>query len=265
MSEVKVPELAESITEGTISEWLKSVGDQVEKGENIVELETDKVNVEVISEVAGVLTEIKAEEGDTVEVGSVIAVVSDGEAQPASNDAKPEKQEEPSKEDAGKPEATEAKEETASSNERIQATPSARRLAREKGIDLSKVKTQAGDVIRPEDVESAAKPQPQAKPAEKSQPAQAKSNDNPSKPVVREKLSRRRQTIAKKLLEVSNNTAMLTTFNEVDMTNVMELRKRKKEKFQEDHNGTRLGFMSFFTKAAVAALKKYPEDRKSVV
>ncbi len=90
MSEVKVPELAESITEGTISEWLKSVGDQVEKGENIVELETDKVNVEVISEVAGVLTEIKAEEGDTVEVGSVIAVVSDGEAQPASNDAKTE-------------------------------------------------------------------------------------------------------------------------------------------------------------------------------
>lgn len=132
MSEVKVPELAESITEGTISEWLKSVGDQVEKGENIVELETDKVNVEVISEVAGVLTEIKAEEGDTVEVGSVIAVVSDGEVQPASNDAKPEKQEEPSKEDAGKPEATETKEETASSNERIQATPSARRLAREK-------------------------------------------------------------------------------------------------------------------------------------
>lgn len=259
MSEVKVPELAESITEGTISEWLKSVGDQVEKGENIVELETDKVNVEVISEVAGVLTEIKAEEGDTVEVGSVIAVVSDGEAQPASNDAKPEKQEEPSKEDAGKPEATEAKEETASSNERIQATPSARRLAREKGIDLSKVKTQAGDVIRPEDVESAAKPQPQAKPAEKSQPAQAKSNDNPSKPVVREKLSRRRQTIAKKLLEVSNNTAMLTTFNEVDMTNVMELRKRKKEQFIKDHDGTKLGFMSFFTKAAVAALKKYPE------
>ncbi|MDT3993556.1 2-oxoglutarate dehydrogenase complex dihydrolipoyllysine-residue succinyltransferase [Mammaliicoccus fleurettii] len=264
MSEVKVPELAESITEGTIAEWLKSVGDQVEKGENIVELETDKVNVEVISEVAGVLSEIKAEEGETVEVGSVIAVVSDGEAQPASNDSKEtEKQEEPPKEDAAKTVAPSNKqevkeEETASSNDRVQATPSARKLAREKGIDLSKVKTQAGDVIRPEDVENASKPA-QPKQAEKSQPAQAKSNDNPSKPVVREKLSRRRQTIAKKLLEVSNNTAMLTTFNEVDMTNVMELRKRKKEKFQEDHNGTRLGFMSFFTKASVAALKKYPE------
>lgn len=266
MSEVKVPELAESITEGTIAEWLKSVGDQVEKGENIVELETDKVNVEVISEVSGVLSEIKAEEGETVEVGSVIAVVSDGESQSTSNDSKEtEKQEEPPKEDAAKtvapsPKQEEKEESEASSNERVQATPSARKLAREKGIDLSKVKTQAGDVIRPEDVENAAKPAQQpAKPAQQSQPAQAKSNDNPSKPVVREKLSRRRQTIAKKLLEVSNNTAMLTTFNEVDMTNVMELRKRKKDKFQEDHNGTRLGFMSFFTKASVAALKKYPD------
>ncbi|MGK9044044.1 2-oxoglutarate dehydrogenase complex dihydrolipoyllysine-residue succinyltransferase [Mammaliicoccus vitulinus] len=266
MSEVKVPELAESITEGTIAEWLKSVGDQVEKGENIVELETDKVNVEVISEVSGVLSEIKAEEGETVEVGSVIAVVSDGETQSTSNDSKEtEKQEEPPKEDAAQAEAPSPKQEEkeeseTSSNDRVQATPSARKLAREKGIDLSKVKTQAGDVIRPEDVENAAKPAQQpAKSAQQSQPTQAKSNDNPSKPVVREKLSRRRQTIAKKLLEVSNNTAMLTTFNEVDMTNVMELRKRKKEKFQEDHNGTRLGFMSFFTKASVAALKKYPD------
>lgn len=266
MSEVKVPELAESITEGTISEWLKSVGDQVEKGENIVELETDKVNVEVISEVAGVLSEIKAEEGETVEVGSVIAIVSDGESKPASNDAKESssnednKQVEAPKEEAAKTESTgESASSEQSSNERIQATPSARKLAREKGIDLSKVKTQAGDVIRPEDVERASQPSQPAKSVEQSKPAKSQANDNPSKPVVREKLSRRRQTIAKKLLEVSNNTAMLTTFNEVDMTNVMELRKRKKDKFQEDHNGTRLGFMSFFTKAAVAALKKYPD------
>ncbi|MDU6393407.1 MAG: dihydrolipoyllysine-residue succinyltransferase, partial [Staphylococcus epidermidis] len=84
-------------------------------------------------------------------------------------------------------------------------------------------------------------------------------NNNPSKPVIREKMSRRKKTAAKKLLEVSNQTAMLTTFNEVDMTNVMDLRKRKKEQFIKDHDGTKLGFMSFFTKAAVAALKKYPE------
>lgn len=85
------------------------------------------------------------------------------------------------------------------------------------------------------------------------------SSSTPNKPVIREKMSRRKKTAANKLLEVSNNTAMLTTFNEVDMTNVMELRKRKKEKFMQDHDGTKLGFMSFFTKAAVAALKKYPE------
>ncbi|WP_239724572.1 2-oxoglutarate dehydrogenase complex dihydrolipoyllysine-residue succinyltransferase [Mammaliicoccus sp. A-M4] len=268
MSEVKVPELAESISEGTISEWLKSVGDQVEQGENIVELETDKVNVEVISEVSGVLSEIKAEEGDTVEVGSVIAIVSEGESGSTSSEQKEsddseskdskdkEKQTEAPKESAAKSEDT-SKEE-ASSNDRVQATPSARKLAREKGIDLNKVKTQAGDVVRPEDVEKASQPSKPAQQEKQSQPA-AQKNENPSKPVVREKLSRRRQTIAKKLLEVSNNTAMLTTFNEVDMTNVMELRKRKKDKFQEDHNGTRLGFMSFFTKASVAALKKYPD------
>ncbi len=86
-----------------------------------------------------------------------------------------------------------------------------------------------------------------------------KYNQYPTKPVIREKMSRRKKTAAKKLLEVSNNTAMLTTFNEVDMTNVMELRKRKKEQFMKDHDGTKLGFMSFFTKASVAALKKYPE------
>ena len=274
MSEVKVPELAESISEGTISEWLKSVVDQVEQGENIVELETDKVNVEVISEVSGVLSEIKAEEGDTVEVGSVIAIVSEGESGSTSSEQKEsddseskdskdkEKQTEAPKESAAKSEDTKQTEDTskeeASSNDRVQATPSARKLAREKGIDLNKVKTQAGDVVRPEDVEKASQPSKPAQQEKQSQPA-AQKNENPSKPVVREKLSRRRQTIAKKLLEVSNNTAMLTTFNEVDMTNVMELRKRKKDKFQEDHNGTRLGFMSFFTKASVAALKKYPD------
>lgn len=205
MSEVKVPELAESISEGTISEWLKSVGDQVEQGENIVELETDKVNVEVISEVSGVLSEIKAEEGDTVEVGSVIAIVSEGESgstsseQKESDDSKSkdskdkEKQTEAPKESAAKSEDTKQTEDTskeeASSNDRVQATPSARKLAREKGIDLNKVKTQAGDVVRPEDVEKASQPSKPAQQEKQSQPA-AQKNENPSKPVVREKLSR---------------------------------------------------------------------------
>lgn len=254
MAEVKVPELAESITEGTIAEWLKQVGDSVEKGEALLELETDKVNVEVVSEEAGTIQELLAEAGDTVEVGQAIAIVGEGAAKPAaSSDDKPAAKEEKAAE------AQPSKEETPSSNERVNATPSARRAAREKGIDLAEVSAKAGDIVRKEDVERGK--QEAAKPAEAKaeKPAAPAAPQNPSKPVIREKMNRRKQTAARKLLEVSNNTAMLTTFNEVDMTNVMELRKRKKDKFMEDHNGTKLGFMSFFTKAAVAALKKYPE------
>lgn len=254
MAEIRVPELAESITEGTISTWFKQVGDSVEKGENIVELETDKVNVEVISEEAGVITELKAAEGDTVEVGSVIAIVEAGGTQKASNDAS--QQETSAPEEQSDHKEVKSEEEAGavdSSSERIVATPSARRYARENGIDLSDVNSKdPRGLIRSHDVKNS-----QSAPEQKSE-APKQTASNPEKPVIREKMSRRRQTIAKKLLEVSNNTAMLTTFNEVDMTNVMELRKRKKDKFQEDHNGTRLGFMSFFTKAVVAALKKYP-------
>ncbi|PTG91175.1 dihydrolipoamide succinyltransferase [Staphylococcus chromogenes] len=263
MAEVKVPELAESITEGTIAEWLKKVGDTVEKGEAILELETDKVNVEVVSEEAGTLQELLAEEGDTVEVGQAIAVVGEGsgnassEQSTSSDDDSKKSEETASKEqqDNQSKEQPTQKEQT-SSNERINATPSARRAAREKGVSLNEVQS----IVRKENVERGQ----QAKSASSNtsssnQDSKPQKPATPSKPVIREKMSRRKQTAAKKLLEVSNNTAMLTTFNEVDMTNVMNLRKRKKEKFMEDHNGTKLGFMSFFTKAAVAALKKYPE------
>ncbi|MBA8777770.1 dihydrolipoyllysine-residue succinyltransferase [Staphylococcus schleiferi subsp. coagulans] len=268
MAEVKVPELAESITEGTIAEWLKQVGDTVEKGEAILELETDKVNVEVVSEEEGTIQELLAEEGDTVEVGQAIAVVGEGGAI-ASNtdDSKKEtsSKEKDDQQDSQSDQKAEAKSDKqnevaqTASNERINATPSARRAAREKGISLSEVSRKANDVIRKEDVARGPQEQQATKSADKQNESKPQAPQNPNKPVIREKMSRRKKTAAKKLLEVSNNTAMLTTFNEVDMTNVMELRKRKKEKFMEDHNGTKLGFMSFFTKAAVAALKKYPE------
>ena len=259
MAEIRVPELAESITEGTISTWFKQVGDSVEKGENIVELETDKVNVEVISEEAGVITELKAAEGDTVEVGSVIAIVEAGGTQKAINDASQQETSTPEEQSDHKEVKSEEEAGAAdSSSERIVATPSARRYARENGIDLSDVNSKdPRGLIRSHDVKNS-QSAPSQSAAEQKPEAPKQTASNPEKPVIREKMSRRRQTIAKKLLEVSNNTAMLTTFNEVDMTNVMELRKRKKDKFQEDHNGTRLGFMSFFTKAVVAALKKYP-------
>lgn len=258
MAEVKVPELAESITEGTIAEWLKQVGDTVEKGEAILELETDKVNVEVVSEEAGTLQELLANEGDTVEVGQAIAIVGEGGSQatkPSSSEEKSsEVHHETTKQASEKSSQTEKQEST--SKERINATPSARRAAREKGISLNEVNR----IVRKEDVERGSQEQASTN-NDKTSKTESKPQrpSSPSKPVIREKMTRRKQTAAKKLLEVSNQTAMLTTFNEVDMTNVMNLRKRKKEKFMEDHNGTKLGFMSFFTKAAVAALKKYPE------
>lgn len=263
MAEIKVPELAESITEGTVAQWLKQPGDTVEKGEFIVELETDKVNVEVISEEAGVVKELLAEEGDTVEVGQVIAVVGEGSGAASAPAEKPAAEAAPApeakkEEQPAAPAAAAEATEDAGSSDRLIASPAARKLAREKGIDLASI-TPVDPMgrVRVQDVEAAAAapkqaPQQQAKPA-----APAASSDEESGRVTREKMSRRRQTIAKRLLEVSQSTAMLTTFNEIDMTNVMELRKRKKDEFEKKF-GARLGFMSFFTKAVVAALKQYP-------
>ncbi|MCJ8006575.1 2-oxoglutarate dehydrogenase complex dihydrolipoyllysine-residue succinyltransferase [Lederbergia wuyishanensis] len=263
MAEIKVPELAESITEGTIAQWLKQPGDHVEKGEYIVELETDKVNVEVISEVSGIVKELKAAEGDTVQVGEVIAIVEAGgeqpaEAQPAAAPAKAETvAEETQNEQAQKTQAPVENEK----KDRPIASPAARKLAREKGIDLSEVPTvDPLGRVRKQDITSYSN-QPQ-QPVQQSAPTPKAAAAPPvaqeeGKPVERVRLSRRRQTIAKRLVEVQQNAAMLTTFNEIDMTAVMDLRKRKKDKFFEE-NDVRLGFMSFFTKAVVAALKKYP-------
>jgi len=266
VAEIKVPELAESITEGTIAQWVKKVGDRVEKGEFIVELETDKVNAEIISEEAGVLTQVLAEEGDTVLVGQVIAVVEAGEgaapAPAAPQEAAP-KAETPAPAAApAAPAPTPVVEETAS-NERVVASPAARKLAREKGIDLAAISpVDPQGRVRVQDV--AAHGTAPAPVAQASAAPIATSNGPvvfaPAAQTDRitiEKMSRRRQTIAKRLLEVKQSTAMLTTFNEIDMTNIMALRKRKQEEFVKA-NDIKLGFMSFFTKAVVAALKKYP-------
>lgn len=261
MADIIVPELAESITEGTIAQWLKQPGDTVEKGEFIVELETDKVNVEVISEEAGVVQELLAAEGDTVQVGQVIARVGAGEGSPAApKEEAPAKTEEKAPEQKEEPAKEAVKEEVKheESGDRTIASPAARKLAREKGINLSEIspvdpmgRVRVQDVAahgqKPAAAPSAPAAAPQAQTA-------AKEDDGRT---TREKMTRRRQTIASRLLEVKQNTAMLTTFNEIDMTNVMALRSRKKDQFFEQ-NDVRLGFMSFFTKAVVAALKKYP-------
>ncbi|AWE07458.1 dihydrolipoamide succinyltransferase [Lysinibacillus sp. 2017] len=259
MAEIKVPELAESITEGTIAQWVKKVGDRVEKGEFIVELETDKVNAEIISEEAGILTQITAEEGDTVLVGQVIAIVEAGEGAAPAPAA-------PAKEEAPAPVAEAPKAPVAAapvvetSNERVVASPAARKLAREKGIDLAAISpVDPQGRVRVQDV-AAHGTAPVAAPVAAAPVANGPMIFTPAGETNRvtvEKMSRRRQTIAKRLLEVKQSTAMLTTFNEIDMTNIMALRKRKQEEFVKA-NDIKLGFMSFFTKAVVAALKKYP-------
>ncbi|WP_329468672.1 2-oxoglutarate dehydrogenase complex dihydrolipoyllysine-residue succinyltransferase [Exiguobacterium sp. 9-2] len=261
--EIKVPELAESITEGTVASWLKQPGDHVEKGEAIVELETDKVNIEVPSDEAGTLTEVMAAEGDTVRVGETIAVISAGgeASKPAATETAQETPKETPKaeEKAEQPVAAAATESTSVADRPI-ASPAARKLAREKGIDLAQVATQDPlGRIRVQDVATfEVAPREQAKPASTKPaaptPAQAAA---PGKPEERIKMSRRRKTIANRLVEVQQTAAMLTTFNEIDMSAVMALRKRRQEKFVKE-NEVKLGFMSFFTKAAVAALKKMP-------
>lgn len=270
MAEIKVPELAESITEGTIAQWVKKVGDRVEKGEFIVELETDKVNAEIISEEAGVLKQILAEEGDTVLVGQVIAVVEAGEGEGSA--PTPVATEQPKAESAplaavptSQAVAPASVEET--TNDRVVASPAARKLAREKGIDLSAISpVDPQGRVRVQDV-AAHGTAPQSAPVAPVAPTNGPIVFTPaaqSDRVTIEKMSRRRQTIAKRLLEVKQSTAMLTTFNEIDMTNIMALRKRKQEEFVKT-NDIKLGFMSFFTKAVVAALKKFPYVNAQIV
>ncbi|GIN61071.1 dihydrolipoyllysine-residue succinyltransferase component of 2-oxoglutarate dehydrogenase complex [Robertmurraya siralis] len=250
MAEIRIPELAESITEGTVAGWLKKVGDKIEKGDYLVELETDKVNVEIISDYSGILTEMKYNEGDTVNVGEVIAIVSEEGKEPAPVSVQETHVEENIQEQPNSALKEEKK-------ERPIASPSARKLAREKGIDLSQVPTvDPLGRVRAQDVQGFQHEQPRAAtPAPV--PAARQEIVSDDKPVERIRMSRRRQTIANRLVEVQHTAAMLTTFNEVDMTNVLNLRKRRKDKFLEE-NDVKLGFMSFFTKAVVAALKKSP-------
>ncbi|MGG4265291.1 2-oxoglutarate dehydrogenase complex dihydrolipoyllysine-residue succinyltransferase [Peribacillus simplex] len=270
MAEVKVPELAESISEGSIAQWLKQPGDHVEKGEYVLELETDKVNVEIISDYTGTLSEQLAEEGDTVQVGQAIAIVDENGSAAAAPKAEAPKAEEakaepakaePAKTEQAAPVNGKAETKEASSNQQVIASPAARKLAREKGIDLTQVPVvDPLGRVRVQDVEAASNAPvtpaaaPTQAPAAKQAAAPVEVNDDRVEVV---KMTRRRQTIAKRLVQVQSEAAMLTTFNEVDLSAVMELRSRHKDSFVKT-NDVKLGFMSFFTKAVIGALKKYP-------
>lgn len=272
MVEIKVPELAESISEGTVAQWLVKVGDTIQKGDSLVELETDKVNVEVSAESNGVIKEILKKEGENVEVDEVIAVIAEGNetdlgttSEGAAALITTSVAESLQVQETPKDEIKEALLKT----QRPVASPAVRKLARELNINLNEVKTR--DLlgrIRKEDIKShvqqPARKQPngsvhQSKKADSGKDKQTMRVLNDlDKPVERIKMSRRRQTIAKRLVEVQHTAAMLTTFNEVDMTAIMEVRKRRNEAFFKKH-GVKIGFMSFFTKAVVGALKQFPE------
>ncbi|MCM3180842.1 2-oxoglutarate dehydrogenase complex dihydrolipoyllysine-residue succinyltransferase [Cytobacillus horneckiae] len=254
MAEIVVPQLAESITEGTIAQWLKQPGETVSKGDYIIELETDKVNIEVISEFSGVLKETLKTEGDTVNAGETIAIISESNVSSS---------EEKVVEEKITPEITPIAESFTEPVSNVIASPAARKLARERGIDLQNVAAlDPLGRIRKQDVsnyvpEGRSVANTASPAARQTIPAQQTAQTNSNKPVETRRMSRRRATIAKNLVKVQHSAAILTTFNEVDLTAVMNVRKKRKDTFFKEHD-VKLGFMSFFTKAVVSALKSYP-------
>jgi 2-oxoglutarate dehydrogenase E2 component (dihydrolipoamide succinyltransferase) len=269
IEKILVPVLGESITEATVAKWLKKEGDTVEIDEAVVELETDKVNLEVPSPIDGVLSEISSKDGETVEVGALLGTISQNGDQQSEKKVitkiEPKKVEnnvvnleiekkipkvsaEPEEEEPLilTNEVKEDKSESSNKNNKI-LSPAVRKIVVENKIDLKKVKGSGkegrilkGDLINIMGVS----PQPSERKIKHGQ-------------EERIKMSRLRQTIAKRLKQAQENAALLTTFNEVDMTNIMEMRKENQEDFQKQY-GIKLGFMSFFVKACVAALKTFP-------
>ncbi len=242
-SEIKVPVLGESIVEGTLARWHKKVGDAINAGEVLADLETDKVNVEVTASEAGVITALLKAEGDSVAVGEIIATI--GAQSATATTSATQTPVEPPK--AAAP--------TAVPSTPVPATPVARNVAAETGVDLNAVSGSGpSGRITKQDVINAT--QQKSAPGAVSNTSTA-SVDVSERREERVKMSRRRQTIAQRLVQAQQTAAMLTTFNEVDLSRVMDIRKRKKDSFKEI-NGVGLGFMSFFTKATVSALKAFP-------
>ena len=286
--EIHVPELGESVADATVGRWLKQEGEAVKSGDPLVELETDKINFEVEAEQDGVLASIAKGEGETVNVGEVIGTIGEGDGSEAAaaEEEAPEEEEsagaeqpEPEAEsaEAEQPEPEAQIEETAEETdghremEEVRASPSVRKLAREYDVDLAEVSgSGSGGRVTREDVERLIREQGRSEAPEKTeaQPAAPEEDGRPQERPAAEdgrgaleervRMSRRRQTIARRLVEAQQTAAMLTTFNEADMTAVMALRNQRKEEFQKRH-GVKLGFMSFFVKASIGALKAFPK------
>jgi 2-oxoglutarate dehydrogenase E2 component (dihydrolipoamide succinyltransferase) len=266
-TEIKVPTLGESVTEATVAKWFKAVGDAVAKDETLVELETDKVTLEVNSPVDGVLSEIVAQTDADVEVGALLGRLEEGKtgAKPAAKPAAapaPKAEAKPAAAPAPAPAPKVAPAPAPAAAASSDALPPAvRKLVEENKLDASQIPASGkdgrltkGDVLayleNPKPAKAAA-PAPAARPAA---PAQPRPEDPREERV---KMTRLRRAVAERLKSAQNTAAMLTTFNEVDMTAILDIRKRHQEAFEKKH-GARIGFMSFFTKACVTALKAFP-------
>ncbi len=274
MTEIRVPTLGESVTEATIGRWFKKAGDAVRADEALAELETDKVTLEVNAPAAGVLAEIVAKEGETVVPGALLGQIAEGAATPVKSGG-----EAAAKSPAPKPQAAPAAPAPAPTpSATVAATPpspSAAKIAVEQGIDIAQVpgSGKRGQALKSDVVQFAARQAapPPAQEARAQAPAQEARIEArheapaPRAPVPQEdarreervKMTRLRQTIARRLKEAQNAAAMLTTFNEVDMSTLIDLRKRYKESFEKRH-GVKLGFMGFFVKACCQALEEIP-------
>ena len=253
---IVVPEVGESIVDARVARWLKKEGDAVTAGEPVVELETDKVDVEVAAPKAGVLQKIAHGDGSDVKIGEVLGVIEPGAAAAVNGQA-----ETPKKTGDAKPAASPAR----------AATPSARRAAREADVPLASVPANGPRVTKADVERATAAPAKNATPApaRASEPAAPSAAPVAAKPAplrkaepgarqeTRERMSKRRATIARRLVEAQQTAALLTTFNEIDMSAVMALRERHKESFKA-RNGVGLGIASFFVKASVAALREFP-------
>ncbi|MCF6322009.1 MAG: 2-oxoglutarate dehydrogenase complex dihydrolipoyllysine-residue succinyltransferase [Rhizobiaceae bacterium] len=242
--EIKVPVLGESITEATIGTWLKQVGESFNVDEPLVELETDKVSIEVPASVAGTLSEVMAKEGDNVEVGAVLGIITPGggasAAKPAPSAAKSV---------AAKPSVEKSAPTSPSSS--MPPSPAAGKLMKEKGLSADEISGSGkrGQILKSDVLDK--------QPATATPIAAPKAPTTPEDGEERIKMSRLRQTIARRLKEAQDTAAILTTFNEVDMGSVMDMRKKYKELFEKKHE-VKLGFMGFFTKAVCQALKEIP-------
>jgi 2-oxoglutarate dehydrogenase E2 component (dihydrolipoamide succinyltransferase) len=280
--EIRVPPLGESVVEATVGRWSKGEGDAVAKDEILVELETDKITVEVAAQSAGVLGKIEKKEGESVGVNELLGHLKEGEGAPAEADQDAAK---PAPKDAAKPATSEpvgqpggpkGEGDAASAAEGGQTSPAVRAIAAEHGLDLTSLRgTGPNGRITKEDVLKAAEAKTSGSPADNRSSAKQSSEKPASSPKpaaaapisaprgaegereTRQRMSRRRQTIARRLIEAQQSTASLTTFNEVDLSRVMDLRKRRQDAFVKKH-GLKIGFMSFFTKAVIAALRQFP-------